>query len=282
MKVFKMMLVALVAGMMFNGSYAQEARSERIKQMTRKLYTAPVKKLKRQLYATPEVSDVVLRTHEFLLKPDNLNCLIFGKDCSTAHRDALILMDAFLVTEPISAHVSNEMKQDRIRETERVLRDEYDVSKDEYAAIGMHVLKLLLDGYRETNWMDRQLKALPNNIAGGFNKIKKDKKLMNYLTHLYFGTIPTPETVAKMERLLNPKDAPRESGFETVLWGTWDYAKRFGKGAGSAIQRGYKYVTQKAADYRARQKKLAPVITQPGEVEEVVGEKYLESYGGFE
>ncbi len=237
----------------------------------------PVKELKRKLYFTSEkLGDVSRNAYNFMLQNDNLQCLIFGKDCSTPHRDALILIEAFFGTEPIEGHFTKEMKDNRIRKTEEVLRDEYNISPDEFAAIGQHVLRLVLDGYIETNWMDRQLKKLTRNLEGGYQRVIKDKKLLNYLTHLYYGSIPTNEMRKKMEQFLNPQVKPRKTQFENFLWGAWGYTKRFGRGTGRVLRGVYEYVKGTAADLMTPEEKEAP------EIEEVMKEKCVREMSPFE
>ncbi len=238
-------------------------------------------KLKRKLYFTSEkLGEVTRQAHTFLLNKDNLNCLTFGKDCSTPHRDALILVEGFFGTEPVEQHLTKVMQDERIRKTEEVLRDEYDVSPNEFAAVGQHVLRLILEGYLETNRMDRQLKKLTNNLEGSYERIIKDKKLLRYLTHLYYGSIPTKEMRKKMKQLLNPQVKARNTQFEDFLWEAWGHTKRFGKGAGRFFMGVREFVQEKRADLEERAKQ-SKKIKHP-EIEEVVEEKYAQEISPFE
>lgn len=194
---------------------------------------------------------------------DNLKCLVFGKGCDTKERDALLIIDAFLSTESIKPHLSQAALEERIRLTEEALRDEYDASREEYQSLGLPILSLLQKGQIETNWSDRQLKKMAHMY--GLDKIKNDKKLLNYLTHLYFGTMPTEELREQLIIILNPTIEPRPTALQKLFrWGV----KTGGEG--------YEYLKEKGGEGYRWTKKM---IKEKGPVLRKKGTELLEKKG---
>ena len=184
-----------------------------------------------------ELNEVAQRGHNLLFGDKNvLQCFIFREDCLDREQNALEVIYDFLSTPKIADELdTKENRKQRIATAGEALREYYEIAH-QFASISNTMQNLLLQGYRESNWMDRQLKNEVNKILGGYDTVTKNERLMKYLTHFYFGSPPTKERIEMMKALLNPNILPRRTNFQKFRSALW--------GAVTAIPRGIKYLYQ--------------------------------------
>ena len=171
--------------------------------------------------ASAELGEVANNALTFLISEDNQQCLIFGKGCKKNEQKALQIIDRFLQTPSVKPHFEKAAINSRAIAAEKVLRDKYDISDDQFALFGKPILALKEQGYLESNWGDRQLKQIASNADYG--KIMQNKDLLDYIAHLYFDQMPNREIREHMLVLLNPKIAPRPTALDIA--GKWTLQK---------------------------------------------------------
>ena len=179
---------------------------------------------------------VAQRAHDFLFgDKDTLKCFIFQEDCLDRDRNALEIIYQFLSSVPVAPLLTRQNWRQRITTLGEALREYYEIPH-QFAALSNTMQNLLLQGYGESNWMDRRLKRSVNKILGGYDAVIKNDRLMKYLTHFYFASPPTEERTENIKKILNPNLSPRLSGFQEFIAPLWAIPRWVGRQIKGIIQ----------------------------------------------